>query len=102
MREDLPGLAVEVGLGDVAARREDAAGVAVGVPLPRQEVVLAPVLRHAAVLELLGRPGVVAADDVERLAIRREPHRVRAVLAAALDRLELLHLVEDIIVLAMT
>ena len=99
MREDLPRLAVEVGLRDVAARGEDAAGVAAGVPLPRQDVIFAPVLRHAAVLEVRRRLRVVAADDVERLAVGREPHRVRAVLAAALERLQLLDLVEHVVVL---
>ena len=41
--DDFPGLAVGVGAGDPAAGGEDAAGVAVGVPLARQELVFAPV-----------------------------------------------------------
>ena len=91
--------AVEVGLGDVAARGEDADRVAAGVPLPRQEQVFAPVLRQAAVLEIGGRLGVVAADDVERLAVRREADRVRPVLAAALECLQLLDLIENVVAL---
>ena len=35
-------------LRDPAAGGEDAAGVAVGVPLARQQLILAPVRRHAA------------------------------------------------------
>src|SRR5437763_16847636 len=37
---------------------------------------------------------MVAEDDVERLAVRPEPQCMRSVLAAALNRLQLGHLVE--------
>src|SRR5262249_42429134 len=58
-----------------------------------------PVLRHAAVLEARRRLGVVAANHVERPAVGPQAYRVRAVLATAVDRLELLDRVEHIVVL---
>ena len=45
-----------------------------------------------------GEPGGVAGDDVERLAVGCQDHRVRAVLAAAVELAQQLDLVEPIVV----
>ena len=66
---------------------ENAAGVAVGVPLTWQELVLAPVPRHETRLETLGRLRVVAGDQHDRLPVGRQPESVRPMLAAAADLL---------------
>ena len=63
--------------------------MAAGVPLAGEEQVFIPGERDAAFLEVGRGAGVVAGDDVDRLAVGREAQGVRAVLAGALEVLEL-------------
>src|SRR5207248_7498106 len=59
-----------------------------------QEMIFAPDRRHATGREF-GHFRLIAANDEERLAVGREEHRVRAVLAAAaLKGAKLLRLIE--------
>ena len=93
-RDQLPHLAIRVGARDPALgsqRVVHETGRDAG-----REVVLAPVERDARGIDLrqLGR---VAADHVERLAVRREGDRVHAVLAPALDLAEQLDLVVAVV-----
>ena len=120
-RPDIPLLPVAVGAHDVASRREDADGVAVGVPHPRDDLVLVPVRRESArgagrqrrpplirpdtahrlrfgdVGHLKRQLGVVAADHEQPLAVGRWQNRVRAMLACAFETAELLDAIRHVV-----
>ena len=84
--EKLDALAVGIGFADVAAGREDAFGVAIGVPHAGDEMILADG-DGPRVGERRGDFRVVAGGEVERLSIRREDHAMHAVLSAAVAHL---------------
>ena len=65
--------------------------------MPRQQVVLAPDAAARASRSSSVSLRLVAADDVERLAVGAEEDRVRAVLAAAVDLAQQLDLVEHVV-----
>ena len=93
-RDQLPLLAVGSHARDVALRR-------VGVVHEagrhaRQQIVFAPVERHARRIHLRQR-ALVADHDIDRLAVGRQDERMQAVLAAGLDLAEQLDLVELIV-----
>ena len=88
-------LAVGVGAADPAAGREDADGVAVGVPHARQQVIFLPVLRHEARFDWR-QLGVVAGGDVD-LAVGPEHDGVGAVFATTVDASNQLSIVELIV-----
>ena len=90
--DDFPVLTERIGLGDPAAGGHPSAGMSAGVPLPRQQQVFAPVFRQPAGVDFW-QVGVIAADDVNRLAVGRKPQRVRPVFAAAGQRSEFGHFV---------
>ena len=94
MGEELPVLAVLVGAHDPAAGGHLAGGVATAVGLAREQLVLGPHARGAAVVDLAGEGRVVAGDEPEVLAIGVEDHRVRTVLATRSQLAQQLDLVE--------
>ena len=81
--DHLPVLSVRREAAHVAAGRHHPAGVPARIGLPRKEVILAPHLRHAVVIDLAGQLGVVAGNEVDPLAVGRRHERVRSVLAPA-------------------
>ena len=95
-RDELPLLPVRADAADVAAGGLLAGHEAAAVDHARQEVVLAPDLRHQRAGGL-GQVRGIAGHDVERLAVGREDHRVRAVLAPAVELAQRLDLVEPVV-----
>ena len=79
---------VRIGFDRVTAGRENAARVAVGVPHPGEQVILAPGVGGAH-HRLAGRRfGVVASDEINAPAVRPKNHTVRPVFTAAIDLAE--------------
>ena len=95
--DQLPVLAVAIDLVDAASRSKHAFHEAVAVGHPRQQVVFAPGVRHAraAVVHDLG---AVAHNHVQRLAVGRKQHGMRAVFAAAGNLAQQFHVVQAVIV----
>ena len=111
-REDLPRLAVRVGLANPSTRREHTGRVTARIPIARQQDILVPVRRQSAGdsfrqsrsqlfsalaphrlrwsirLHLERQLRVIACNDVERLAVGRQTDCVWPVFAAARDRLQ--------------
>ena len=113
-RPDFPRPAVGIGARHVTAGGEQANGMPVGVPHPRNDLILIPVRRQPA--GAIGRElhpplistdaphrqrlgdvgdrerqlGVVAAEHEQPLAVGRQQHGVRAMLARTLETAELL------------
>lgn len=93
--ENLPALALGIGPGDPAPGGEDAAGVAVGVPLAGQELAFAPVFGHETRLKACGRQRVVARDQHDRRPIGRQAQTVWSMFAAPANLFQM----SDLIVL---
>ena len=89
-------LALRVGFTNVSARREDALGVAVSIPHPGDEMVLA-YRDRAAEIEVFREFRMVAVHEVDRLPIRAEDDAVSAMFAAALAFADQLRLVELVV-----
>ena len=70
--------------------------MAAAVGVARQELVFGPVAVRRIRIEPVGDLGVVAGDDIQ-LAVGAEPDGVRAVLAAAVELLQQLDLVELVV-----
>ncbi len=90
-------LAVGADAVDVAAGGLFVGHEAGAVDHAGEQVVLAPDSRHQRAVDL-GEPRGIAGDDIERLAVGRQDHRVRAVLAAAIELAQELDLVEPVVV----
>ena len=85
---------------DDAAGPHDIAHEAATVRHPRQQMILAPDRRHLRTARELSRLRPIAADEIQRFAIRRGQHRVDAMIALRLDRAQRLYLVEPIVAVA--
>ena len=117
----LPRLSLRIGAHDIAARREDSHGMAVGVPQPRDEQIFVPVggqpagslrgqfhaalggahaaerLRFGDVFHLKRHLRVVAADDEQLRAIGGKLDVVWPMLAAPFEFAEFLDAIERVI-----
>ena len=93
---EVPALAVGVSPGNPAAGGPDVAGVTPGIGHPGQEEVLGVVLGDGVDFRL-GRLGVIAAQDHEGFAVRREDYRMWTVFSATLEPAQGGDLVELII-----
>ena len=80
--EEVPGFAIEIGANDVAAGSENAGGVAVAIPLAREQVIFLIIAMRRIGGDAFRQAGVVAGHDVE-FAIGAEARDVRAVFAVA-------------------
>ena len=85
MAHQFEGLAIWIHLTNVTTGGENAAGMSVGIPQAGDDLILVPGTRSAGEFQRLWKLRVVAAGDVERLAIGREHDAVGPVFTTAFD-----------------